>query len=65
MRKLYVVYAWQTLGMKSQAISSAIIEVEHLPLYENDIDTIEQEIVDQINADYATVTIINWKELAA
>lgn len=65
MKKLYVVYAWQTLGMKGQVISSAIIEVAHLPLYENDIDTIEQEIVDQINADYATVTIINWKELAA
>lgn len=64
MKKLYVVYAWQALGMQSQVISSAIIEVGHLPLYENDIDTIEQEIVDQINADYATVTIINWKELS-
>lgn len=64
MKKLYVVYAWQSLTSRGQVISSAIIEVAHLPLSEDDINTIEQEIVDQINADYAVVTIINWKELA-
>lgn len=64
MKKLYVVYAWQTVVSRGQVISSATIEVEHLPLSEDDINTIEQEIVDQINADYVVVTIINWKELA-
>lgn len=63
MKKLYVVYAWQTVASRGQVISSAIIEVEHLPLSEDNINTIEQEIIDQIDADYAVVTIINWKEL--
>lgn len=63
MKKLYVVYIWHNPESKGQWINSTILEVEHAPLSEKDINAIKWEILCQINKPYTYVTIINWKEL--
>jgi hypothetical protein len=63
--KLYVIYAKNTIGC-SQYLNSAIIEVESAQLSEEDISIIEQAILEEVsNENVFSVTVLNWKELAA
>lgn len=63
--KLYVIYAKNIIGC-SQHLDSAIIEVESPQLSEEDVSAIERAILEEMsNEKVFSITVLNWKELAA